>query len=313
MNKFTLLYHPERYSNFRSVPHFDSLWDEYFVREPIDLDKTYDPSVCAITINYLHKDEQWAKEYLEQGFRLVIDNMWDNHATTASTVDGNILTLRAPNWAWFNEAFTYIKSGYSKLTFSYDPTKFFLMMMRLKKMHRDQLLARTQKYHGDSLYSYTSQGIMMDNDSLINGDVEQRYINPDWYSSTMFSLVAESVTTLPTFMSEKTFKPIAFEHPFVVWGSPGTLAYLHKSGFETFDHVIDETYDTINNNGQRLDSIIKVVDDLYVDFKNGNNVFKDATTQQKLKHNREHFYNQDLLVKMFKQEAVDPILDFLEQ
>ena len=313
MSKPILLYHPERYSNFRSVPHLELLWDQHFIREPIDFNKQYDPAVHIITINHLQKNDTWYQVYLDRGFRLIIDNMWDNHTKTTSTISGLTLTLRAPNWAWFNEAFNYIELGYNNLVFESCTTKFFLMLMRLKRPHRDQLLARTQLYLEDSLYSYTSQGIMMDNDLIVNGDVEQRYINPLWYKSTAFSLVAESNLTSPTFMSEKTFKPIAFEQPFIVWGSPGTLEYLHASGFETFDHVIDETYDTIINNKQRLNSIITVVDELFVDFKNGITLFDDTVTQQKLKHNRAHFYNRELLLKMFTEEAVNPILEFIEQ
>ena len=308
MNKFTLLYHPNRYSNFRSVTYLEPLWDQFFVREPVDFDKQYDPASCILTINHLQKSDTWYQTYLDRGFRLIIDNMWDNHTQTSSTVNGSTLTLRAPNWAWFNEALNYIELGYDKLIFDTAPTKFFLMLMRLTKPHRDRLLERVQPFLDDSLYSYTSKGKMIENDLIINGDVEQRYINPHWHTSTAFSLVAESNITSPTFMSEKTFK-----QPFIVWGSPGTLAYLHRSGFETFDHIIDETYDTLKANRHRLDSIIGVISELYVDFKNGKRLFNDPVTQQKLKHNRAHFYNQELLVKMFIEEAVNPILEFVEQ
>jgi hypothetical protein len=313
MSKLTLLYHPDRYSNFRSIPHLESLWDQHFIREPVDFNKQYDSASYIITINHLQKDDTWYQEYLNRGFRLIIDNLWDNHTETSSIINDTTLTLRAPNWAWFNEAFNYIDLGYDKLTIDACPTNFFLMLMRLKRMHRDQLLLCVNSYLADSLYSYTSQGIMMKDDTIINGDVEQRYINPHWYKSTAFSLVAESVTTLPTYMSEKTFKPIAFEHPFVVWGSPGTLAYLHKSGFETFEHAIDESYDTMINNKQRLDSIIKVVDDLFNEFKNGKTLFDDIRSKEKIKHNRSHFYNRDLLLTMFAQEVINPILEFIEQ
>ena len=313
MNKFTLLYHPARYSNFRSVTYLEPLWDQFFVREPVDFDKQYDPACCILTINHLQKSDTWYQTYLDRGFRLIIDNMWDNHTQTSSTVNGSTLTLRAPNWAWFNEALNYIELGYDKLILDTAPTKFFLMLMRLTKPHRDRLLERVQPFLDDSLYSYTSKGKMIENDLIINGDVEQRYINPQWHTSTAFSLVAESNITSPTFMSEKTFKPIAFEQPFIVWGSPGTLTYLHRSGFETFDHIIDETYDTLKASRYRLDSIIGVISELYVDFKNGKSLFNDPVTQQKLKHNRAHFYNQELLVKMFIEEAVNPILEFVEQ
>ena len=313
MTKITLLCHPAKYSNFISVPHFDTLWSNYFTREFLDFNKKYDPASCIITVNHLQKDETWYKLYLDQGFRLIIDNLWDNHTQTISTINGSILTLRAPNWAWFNSALNYIDLKYDELTLKSCPTKFFLMLMRLKRLHRDQLLKRTEAYLSDSLYSYTSQGITMNNDMIINGDVEQHYINPHWYESTVFSLVAESNLTSPTFMSEKTFKPIAFEHPFIVWGSPNTLKYLHTMGFETFGHVIDETYDSIDDNNKRLNSIIKIIDNLFIDFKNKNLQFADTLTQQKLKHNREHFYNQELLLKMFIQEVVNPILEFVEK
>jgi hypothetical protein len=311
MNKPTLLYHPDRYSNFRSVPYLEPLWDTYFTREPLDFDKNYDPA-SHIIVNHLKKDDDWYKAYLDRGFRLIVDHLWDNHTQTSSTTDGPVLTLRSPNWAWIDSALNYVYLGYDKLTLNSCPTKFFLMLMRLKRLHRDQLLTRVTAYLSDSFYSYTSQGIMMNNDLVVDGDVEQRYINPDWYNSTVFSLVAESNLTSPAFMSEKTFKPIAFEHPFVVWGSPGTLQYLQASGFETFDHVIDETYDTINDNSKRLDNIIKIVDELFVDFNKGNSLFGDPVTQQKLQHNRAHFYNQELLQKMFTQEIVNPILEFVE-
>lgn len=313
MNKFTLLYHPDRYSNFRSVTYFELLWDKFFIREPVDFDKQYDPACCILTINHLQTSDTWYQTYLDRGFRLIIDNMWDNHTQTSSTVNGSTLTLRAPNWAWFNEALNYIELGYDKLIFDPAPTKFFLMLMRLAKPHRDCLLERVQPFLDDCLYSYTSKGKMIENDLITNGDVEQRYINPQWHTATAFSLVAESIITSPTFVSEKTFKPIAFEQPFIVWGSPDTLAYLHRSGFETFAHIIDETYDTLKASGHRLDSIIAVINKLYINFQNGKSLFNDPVTQQKLKHNRAHFYNQDLLVKMFIEEAVNPILEFVEQ
>ena len=60
-------------------------------------------------------------------------------------------------------------------------------------------------------------------------------------------------------ISEKTFKPIAFLQPFVVFGQPATLEYLKDEGYKTFDKWWDESYDTI------IDSRIKfgMLTDLY--------------------------------------------------
>ena len=311
MNKI-LLYHPDRYSIIRSVAHFEKLWDQHFTREPIDFSRSYDPAQYIITVPYdQYTTDNWFKPYIEQGFKLVVENLWDNDITVASTATDQVLMLRAANWSWFNEALWYIHLGYDKVAVKRQHDKFFLSMMRLTRPHRDQILENVQAYLSDSLYSYTSKGIMLPNDYLVDNDVEQRYINPTWFESTAFSLVSEASVRNPTFMSEKTFKPIAFQHPFVVWGSPGTLAYLRKSGFETFNHAINESYDTIIDNADRLTAITKVVDELHRNFKQGQ-LFTDTISQEKIAHNRHHFYNKTMLIKMFNREVIEPILEFIQ-
>jgi hypothetical protein len=308
----TLLYHPDRSSNFRTATHFEDVWDKHFARQAIDFDQVYDPNKYIITVNHLGIAENWYKTYIDQGFRVIVDNLWDNPVATTSTIDGQVLTLRAPNWAWFNEALWYIEKGYDQIQLTHTPDKFFLMPMRIKRPHRDQLLKAVDKFLNDSTYSYVSQGILLDGDQVINGDVEQRHINPAWFESTAFSLVAEAMVGGPTFMSEKTFKPMAFEHPFIVWGSVGTLTYLKNAGFETFDHVIDETYDSTINNADRLRNIVTVVDQLYTQFTQGKDLFGDVISREKIAHNRAHFYNKHLLTNMITQEVIEPILEFIQ-
>lgn len=46
-------------------------------------------------------------------------------------------------------------------------------------------------------------------------------------------------------LTEKTWKPIAFGTPFIVSATPGHLSTLRKFGFQTFDNIIDESYDTL--------------------------------------------------------------------
>ena len=62
-----------------------------------------------------------------------------------------------------------------------------------------------------------------------------------------------------TFISEKTFKPIRHAQPFVVFGTPGTLSTLRSLGYRCFDHVLDNSYDTINNNTERFKRVVEVV------------------------------------------------------
>ena len=58
------------------------------------------------------------------------------------------------------------------------------------------------------------------------------------------------------FLSEKAFKGIAYKHPFILLSTPGTLNCLTKIGYQTFDGIIDETYDTIENDGDRFKAIL---------------------------------------------------------
>jgi hypothetical protein len=53
------------------------------------------------------------------------------------------------------------------------------------------------------------------------------------------------------FLTEKTFKPIKYAHPFVIVGPQGSLAALRRSGYKVFDDVIDNRYDLIADNTER--------------------------------------------------------------
>lgn len=61
------------------------------------------------------------------------------------------------------------------------------------------------------------------------------------------------------FLTEKTFKAIKHGQPFVIVGSPGSLAALRKLGYRTFDHAMDNRYDSIQNNTERWISVRSVI------------------------------------------------------
>jgi hypothetical protein len=64
------------------------------------------------------------------------------------------------------------------------------------------------------------------------------------------------------FLTEKTFRPIAFKHPFILCSEPFILQELKKLGYKTFHPYINETYDTIENDDRRLNAIITEVERL---------------------------------------------------
>jgi len=142
------------------------------------------------------------------------------------------------------------------------------------------------KYNGENLMSrpngiqtlpfkYEAKPHRAQLDALPNAhepSIKGRLFNQTWgdaiidgeaYRDTYFSLVTETVFTYPySFRTEKIWKPIAVGHPFIAVANQGFYRDLHKLGFKTFGHVIDETFDQIDNNQERIERIATVVEDL---------------------------------------------------
>ena len=65
-----------------------------------------------------------------------------------------------------------------------------------------------------------------------------------------------------THITEKTFKAIALEMPFVLVATAGSLEYLREYGFKTFAGIIDESYDTETDDIVRIEKVVKLLKDL---------------------------------------------------
>jgi hypothetical protein len=89
------------------------------------------------------------------------------------------------------------------------------------------------------------------------------YLESKPYEDTYFSLVTETIFEYPySFRTEKIWKPIAIGHPWVAVSNAGFYRDMHNLGFKTFGHVIDESFDQIENNQQRIERITQIVEDL---------------------------------------------------
>jgi hypothetical protein len=132
-------------------------------------------------------------------------------------------------------------------------------------------------------------------------------IVPDQYIDTYFSLVTETVFAYPySFRTEKIWKPIAIGHPFIVAANSGYYRDLRNLGFKTFGHVIDETFDLIQNHQERLDRVVAIVRDLcQQDLAS----FLDACYNV-CKYNQQHYKT---LVQQVVQEFPDRFFNFLAQ
>ena len=78
------------------------------------------------------------------------------------------------------------------------------------------------------------------------------------YVSTHVSVVLETVFDGSRIhLTEKTLRPIACGHPFILAAGPGSLEYIKSYGFKTFDPWIDESYDNELDSCKRLEKIIQ--------------------------------------------------------
>lgn len=98
---------------------------------------------------------------------------------------------------------------------------------------------------------------------VFNNEWGEIYLRAEPYIDTYFSLVTETVYEYPySFRTEKIAKPLAIGHPWVCATSRGWYRDLRNLGFHTFDALIDESFDEIDNHQDRMDRIFEVVRDL---------------------------------------------------
>lgn len=73
------------------------------------------------------------------------------------------------------------------------------------------------------------------------------------YNQTAYSVVAETnYDNHYSFFTEKIVKPILAQRLFIVFSGQYYLRNLQQLGFQTFDGIIDETYDTVEDNQLRF-------------------------------------------------------------
>ena len=130
---------------------------------------------------------------------------------------------------------------------------------------------------------------------LFDGEAQQQ-MSSCWL--TNFAEAADSLVYVPTetvyfgrrlHITEKTFKAIALEMPFVLVAPGGSLEYMKRYGFQTFDSVFDESYDTESNDLLRVEQVAKLLKDLdNLTEKERQQIHRACLPM--VEHNYNHFY-----------------------
>jgi hypothetical protein len=306
-----LLLHNDDRNSF-SHDHIQSLLQQYFEIVIWQPDVIYSRDHILVVDSFKLKrsfPNFWYQQYLQQGYRVIVDNMWEIADFVADRFPDDVSAchvMQNTNWFWYNESMMYTAQALDTYRPARTYEKLAFMPMRLDRGHRRELVIRLSGVLDQLIWSYNAHGRQLPGDLDPDHANYQRHFNPDWYNSTHFSIVAESQVSNPDiFVTEKTFKPMAFYHPFIIMAQSGLLKYLHSLGFETFDNLFDESYDQITDNDQRLLSIVHAI-------KNYTPRPYDKLTQQKIEHNHQHFFDQNIVRTRFVEEIINPIYDYAE-
>jgi len=269
----------------------------------------------------LELEDKKILKLLDNGARFIYDHLWERPDANFNKItemlnsycenslglfgyEGSSIwkgkAIFVPMFFWFHE---FIKTNSTKVNLpKKNKTHKFLMLINKQKETRALFIKMLGERLNESLYSLVFENKFLPNDSL-----DQRYYNPNWYDSTYFSLVVEThqATTTDIFLTEKTFKPIMYGHPFLLFAQPKSLDLLKRNGFKTYSNLFNENYDNIYNLTDRIEALLANIDN----FSIKNWEISQSITQDNL----DIFYNRDVVTSRLNKELIDPIINFVNE
>jgi len=307
--------------------------------EIFDPDLTYRDSTVFL-YNMYGPYQEYIKKHLAQGYRVIYDaknehyvnpdKRWVLDEFVAHPGQGMFLisghepqmipgvTIAAtPYWYWIIDQIHFGEFKYDQYrwnpTYEFD----FFMQLSLPRADRDVLYDMMEPILHRGLYSYRSRGVFLPDDvDALKVPNWQRYTNFDWINRSNLTLVVESnldddlITGFSItkndqwFLCEKTYKPIAYGHPFLQAGTCGNLDYVRQMGFETFPELWDESYSDLPYYTDR----IRAITDIIQSFNPA--ALLKPSIQEKLRHNQSRFFDTNLTTRFLTETITQPILDF---
>jgi uncharacterized protein YecA (UPF0149 family) len=106
-------------------------------------------------------------------------------------------------------------------------------------------------------------------------------------------------------LTEKILRPIACGKPFILVSTVGSLQYLRNYGFETFDGLIDESYDLIGNSKDRLHAIVQEMKRI-ASLNNNDKQQLYGKLHEIAERNKQRFFDglSDQIVKEYKTNMI---------
>jgi hypothetical protein len=268
-----------------SFDHFEHTIHEYMMNDSILHEKEYEVKikqkkfVCFNKVHRIHRAKLLADMYDND---LVKDAFYSFEGSHPGWLDEYVTLYK--NKLHQAEKYKFIKYKFIKTLFRHK-YEFPLRLNITSNRHNPvDLQPEDLLYHQESYFSVVTETIFYD----------------DSYVPLTLLAYEEAL-----FISEKTYKAIAFKHPFIVMCRPNTLSYLVDSGYKTFHPYIDESYDIETNDDKRFTMIVNEIKRL-CSMTNDQWIEWQKNIKDIVEHNytvlvtRKNFHNIKDIDKMFE-------------
>lgn len=203
-----------------------------------------------LTSSYIHFFPFWAI-WMSNPVTGIIDRR--QHKFSTHTKKYKVSCLNGT--PWLHRKFLYLKlknkSYYNDLIFSFGNRPSYTPLDHELILTDDELKEFNQ---------LPASVAFTDSDSVSGIDLT---ISHPAYQQSYVNLVTETTVNPATpMLSEKTFKPIVAGQLFVLIAPPQAIQFLRNIGIDTFDDIIDHSYDNILDTRQRIETAITQIDQL---------------------------------------------------
>jgi len=149
--------------------------------------------------------------------------------------------------------------------------------------------------------------LVYDGSRVTDSSASSVYNADDYYSSAI-DIVLETVFDKNKIqLTEKILRPIACGKPFILVSDKESLKYLKSYGFKTFEHLIDESYDLIENSKDRLYAIVKTMKKISnLPKKEKNQLFSEM--HKIAEYNKKWFFSEEFF-DIINSELKDNLKD----
>lgn len=176
-------------------------------------------------MTYLYKNKLLDKSYFSMHMNLT--NIWF------------ILKHININDEWYKDFKRLLEFFYNN-----KPPMPMILSLKPNDTHGQHIISKDDiKLFADSHISIINETSFFKKDFLEQGDL---------YNAHLDSI----------FLTEKTFRTIACQHPFIMVSRPHTLKHMRRLGYKTFSPYIDESYDDIEDDYKRLQKICQIIKEL---------------------------------------------------